>query len=89
LKYPQKIGEVDSKQFLISFIQMGKRERDAKRRAFLESSRDAIRRAKAEEEAKLAAQWSKAELRVDYNFSDEDFESAVNDSLFCMRYVVS
>ena len=65
---------------------MGKKERDVKRRAFLESSRDAIRRAKAEEEAKLAAQWSKSELRVDYSFSDEDFESAVNISSFCIIY---
>lgn len=77
---------MESKQFLISFIQMGKRERDAKRRAFLESSRDAIRRAKADEEAKLAAQWSKAELRVDYNFSDEDFESAVTHNSLLHRY---
>jgi hypothetical protein len=86
LKQLQKIGEVDSKQFLISFVQMGKKERDAKRRAFLESSRDAIRRAKADEEAKMAAQWSKSELRVDYNFSDEDFESAVIHAFLLQRF---
>lgn len=73
----KKIGQVDSKKFLISFVQMGKRERDAKRREFLESTREAMKRAKAEEEAKLAAQWEKAELRVDYGFTEEDFQSAV------------
>jgi len=56
---------------------MGKKERDTKRRAFLENSREAVKRAKLEEEEKLASQWAKAELKVDFAFTEEDFTSAV------------
>lgn len=83
----QKIGQVDSKQFLISFIQLGKKERDEKRRAFLESSREAIKRAKEEEEEKLNNQWAKAEQKVDYSFTEEDFQSAVSINLTALTFL--
>ena len=72
-----KVGKINSKKFMISFLSIGKHERDKKRREFLESTRQALKQAKKEEEAKLAAQWEKMEFQIEYEFTDDDFQSAV------------
>jgi len=56
---------------------MGKEIRDNKRKLFLEEQRQAIKDAALEEEQKLNAAFEKAELKVDYDFSQEHLQSAL------------
>ena len=73
----EKQGKIDSKEFMIKFLALGKKIRDDKRRAFLEEQRLAIKTAKIEEERKLSALWDKAELSIDYNITGSDLRSAI------------
>lgn len=74
----QKTGKVDSKEFMIKFLAMGKKIRDDKRKAFLEEQRLAEKAAREEEERKLNALWEKADLQVDYDATGADLKSAVD-----------
>lgn len=56
---------------------MGKQLRDDKRKLFLEEQRQSIKEAALEEERKLNAAFEKAELKVDYDFSQEHLLSSL------------
>jgi Ca2+-binding EF-hand superfamily protein len=73
----QKLGKIDSKEFMIKFLATGKKIRDDKRKAFLEEQRLAEKQAREEEERKVSALWDKAELLVDYDTSGADLKSAI------------
>lgn len=72
----RKTGTIDSKEFLIKFLSMGKKIRDEKRKEFLEKQRIAIKEAAEEEERKLNENFEKAELKVDYDFNECHLDSA-------------
>jgi hypothetical protein len=56
---------------------MGKKLRDDKRKLFLEEQRQSIKEAALEEERKLNAAFERAELKVDYDFSQEHLQSSL------------
>ena len=56
-------GTVNSKDFLVAFLQMGIGERDAEKRQQLEKNRMESKRRQKEEEDKLASQWARLELQ--------------------------
>lgn len=72
----RKTGTIDSKEFLIKFLSMGKKIRDEKRKEFLEKQRIAVKEAAEEEERKLNEIFEKAELKVDYDFNESHLDSA-------------
>ncbi len=76
-------GKIDSKEFMLKFQSIGKNLRAEKRRDFLASKRAAEKAAKAEEEGKLAAQYEKAELQVDFDCTADDYNSAIEKVVGC------
>jgi hypothetical protein len=69
-------GHIKCGNFLIKFLQIGKAIRDEKHKIFLEKQRLAIKAAKKEHQDKIDAQFAKAELKVDFNFSAQDLTNA-------------
>jgi Ca2+-binding EF-hand superfamily protein len=70
-------GEVSSKKFLIHFIKLGIAERDKEHKESLRKlSEDAELRERQHIE-KMAAQWAKAEMKVIFEFSEDEKKSAM------------
>ena len=74
---PKISGTISSKKFLIYFLKLGIVEREQIHKSDLEKLRaDAILREREHTE-KLAAQWAKMELRMNFDFTEDDKNSAM------------
>lgn len=71
-------GMVSSSEFLTHFLSLGFKERNKRRVDSLEKQREAMKKAKEEEEKKLEALASKSDVVVDWNFSMEDRQFALD-----------
>jgi Ca2+-binding EF-hand superfamily protein len=74
---PKKTGEVSSHRFLAHFLKLGISEREKELKESLRKLReDAANREKYHRDM-MAAQWAKAELNVEYNFTEDEKMSAM------------
>lgn len=74
---PKKNGTISSKKFLIYFLKLGIVERELTHKSDLEKLKaDSLLREREHTE-KLAAQWAKMELNLNFHFTEEDKQSAL------------
>lgn len=73
----KKEGFIRSQDFLLHFFKLGFHERNKEHSEALRKQRLENEQREREHKEKLAAQWAKMELDVDWNFSEEDRQSAL------------
>ena len=62
---------------MVSFFALGFQEKAKMRNEQLKANRDGEMLIKQEQEKKLLAQTNKSDIRIDFNFTDEDRDSAL------------
>eukprot|EP01038_Epipyxis_sp_PR26KG_P006779 gene6779-9286_t len=70
-------GIISSKEFLIHFLKVGISERESDHLLSIQKLRQDAKDREREHIEKMAAQWSKMELNLKFEFSDEDLKSAL------------
>ena len=72
---PSNTGQISCGDFLIKFLALGKEIRDEKHKLQVQKQRDALIMQKKESEDKLNAQREASELKVDWDYTDQDKET--------------